>query len=670
MSDISIPGIGTSKYGSDKLVEGLMKVARVPRDRAADSLKAAQNQKSVWLDFNQKLTSLRSDARNLYSFQNPFMTRVAKSSNEDTLTATATREAVEQSKVILVKQAAAADRFLSMDMAKDAKIPAGKYTFTVGDKSVDLNYGGGSLQDFADSLTRKGRDLIRASVVSITQDTKALVIESLQTGSKNRLGFSNDAEKLALDTGILERVSTRAKKLDPSSPQGWTAALDKGSVSANAGILSVATGGQAKLALDSAVKSQGLVLELKYRLVPVTEAPTPSPPPGPSLKPIGQATYEGITVQGAASETGLQAWNPPATPQKVDDKGMAFVVGSDGAYRALPALADSSEIQTATVELGSVLPDVAALAFRNKDTSRRLEVISARIYDPAETGGFKPKRPISTAHDADVVVDGIEVTRPKNDISDVIPGVTLSIKEASEKPVTLKIEPDRKAVKDALIALVGNYNRIMGQINILTRADDKVIEEITYFTDDEKKAAKDNLGLMLNDTTLSMLRTSLQNAMMNPYDTGTDLSLLAQLGISTNSQKGGGGQGYDTSKMRGYLEIDEDSLDKALASNFDGVRKLFGTDTDNDLVVDSGAAWKLDSVIKPYVETAGIISIKTGTLDQQITLGKSTLENLDKQLADKEADLKEKYASMEGTLNQMDSTSSQIDNFSKQNGGQ
>lgn len=670
MSDISIPGIGTSKYGSDKLVEGLMKVARVPRDRAADSLKAAQNQKSVWLDFNQKLTSLRSDARNLYSFQNPFMTRVAKSSNEDTLTATATREAVEQSKVILVKQAAAADRFLSMDMAKDAKIPAGKYTFTVGDKSVDLNYGGGSLQDFADSLTRKGRDLIRASVVSITQDTKALVIESLQTGSKNRLGFSNDAEKLALDTGILERVSTRAKKLDPSSPQGWTAALDKGSVSATAGVLSVATGGQAKLALDSAVKSQGLVLELKYRLVPVTEAPTPSPPPGPSLKPIGQATYEGITVQGAASETGLQAWNPPATPQKVDDKGMAFVVGSDGAYRALPALADSSEIQTATVELGSVLPDVAALAFRNKDTSRRLEVISARIYDPAETGGFKPKRPISTAHDADVVVDGIEVTRPKNDISDVIPGVTLSIKEASEKPVTLKIEPDRKAVKDALIALVGNYNRIMGQINILTRADDKVIEEITYFTDDEKKAAKDNLGLMLNDTTLSMLRTSLQNAMMNPYDTGTDLSLLAQLGISTNSQKGGGGQGYDTSKMRGYLEIDEDSLDKALASNFDGVRKLFGTDTDNDLVVDSGAAWKLDSVIKPYVETAGIISIKTGTLDQQITLGKSTLENLDKQLADKEADLKEKYASMEGTLNQMDSTSSQIDNFSKQNGGQ
>ncbi len=666
MSDFSIPGTGSSKYGTDKLVEGLMKVARVPRDRAAKELKASQDQKSAWIEFNQKLGNLRNDARNLYSFQNPFMSRVAKSSNEETLTATATREAMEQTRPILVKQAAAADRYLSSDLSKDYKVPAGSFVFGVGDKTVELNYGGGSLQDFADSISRKGRDLLRASVVTVTPDTKAIVIESLQSGIKNRLVFQKDAEKFAVDAGLLDRVSTRAKSLDMGKPLAWEGKLDASLVKGGKDLLSVLSGGQARLNLDSSVKSQGLVLELHYRLIPLPENPLPQPPPGPSLKNVGKVSYEGIVVEGASSETGLLPWTPPPQPLHVDDKTMAFVIGPDGSYRALPALVDSAETQTMTVAIDAYLPEISAIALRDKDTSRRLELVSARVYDPAETGGFKPKRPISTAHDAILTMDGIEVTRPKNEISDLIPGVTLNLKSANDKPVNLRIEPDRKAVKDALIAFVGNYNRIMAQVNILTRSDESLIQEITYFTDEEKKAAKERLGLLQNDSTLTMLRTSLQSAMMNPYEGGGDIRLLAQIGISTDSQKAGGGQGYDATKMRGYLEIEEGTLDKVLGSSFEIVKKLFGNDSDGDLIVDSGVGWKVESIVRPYVETAGIISIKTGTIDRQISLEKRSLESLDKQLADKEAELKSKYAVMEGTVNQMNSSSSAIDNLGKQ----
>jgi flagellar hook-associated protein 2 len=672
MSDIGIPGVGTSKYGTDKLIEGLVKVQRVPLDRAKTDLKADETRKSTWLELNQKLTSLRNDARNLYSFQNPFMARVAKSSNEEVLTASATREALEQTKPILVKQAAAADRFISADQAKDYRVPSGSYVFAVGDKSVELNYGGGDLQNFADSINRKGKDLVRASVVSISTDanTKALIIESLQTGIKNRLSFQKDAEKFAVDAGLLERVSSRAKILDPSKPTGWEGGLDPGLVRFDSGVLSLATGGQARLALDSTVRSQGLLLELKYRLLPLPEPAQPVPPPGPGLKPVGQASYGGITIVGAPSDPGLSPWSPPPSPPRVDDKVMAFVVGPDASYRALPPLTADGAEETLTVELGSYLPDISALALRNKDTGSRLVLSSARIFDPTETGGFKPKRPISTAHDAILQVDGVELTRPKNDISDVVPGVTINLKTASDKPVNLRVEPDRKAVKDALIALVGNYNRILAQVNILTRDDERLIQEITYFTDDEKKAAKDHLGLLLNDSTLGVLRTGLQNAMMNPYDGAGDLRLLAQVGISTDSQKAGASQGFDSTKMRGYLEIDEGALDKALASDFDSVRKLFGNDSDGDLIVDSGAAYKLDSVIRPYVETAGLISIRTGTIDRQMTLEKRTIDDLDKKLADYEADLKRKYAQMEGSLQQMDSTSASLTNSFNNGNGQ
>jgi flagellar capping protein FliD len=39
--------------------------------------------------------------------------------------------------------------------------------------------------------------------------------------------------------------------------------------------------------------------------------------------------------------------------------------------------------------------------------------------------------------------------RDSNSIDDLIPGVTLSLQEASEKKIRLKVEPDRDAAKEA-----------------------------------------------------------------------------------------------------------------------------------------------------------------------------------------------------------------------------
>lgn len=671
MSDLAIPGVGSSKYGSDKLIEGLMKLERVPRDKAAEQLETYKKQKTVWLELSQRLSSVRDDARGLFSFKNPFTERVATSSDEEVLAATATREALEQNRRIEVKQVAQADRYLSADLPKDTKVKAGDYSFTVGDKSLELRFGGGSLQDFAEALTRKGRDLLRASVVSVRPDTQALVVESLKTGHKNRLGFQNDAETLAVDLGIMERVRTKAQDFSPASPLAWNAPLDSSTVRFESGALTLQTGAEAKLALPSPTKTKGLVLEIEYRLLPLPDAATATPPPGPSIGVSGSASFEGITINGAPSESALPAWTPPPTPPRVDDRNMAFLVGAGGQTVALPALEDATEPKKITIELGDRISELDALGFRNRDTSHRLEIVSARVFDPEEQGGLKPVRPVSTAQDALVSLDGIEAIRETNEVSDLIPGVTLSLKEASDKPVRLKIEPDRKAVKDALISLVGDYNRLMAQINILSRNDERLIQEITYFTDEEKKSATERLGLFQGDSTLSMLRTSLQRIMMEPYTTeaGGDLTLLSQIGVATDARRPGSGQGYDVGKMRGYLEIEEDSLDAALAKNFESVKDLFGYDSDGDLIIDSGAAYSLDTILKPYVETGGILSLKTQTLDRQIGNEQRTIENLDKALALKEDELKRKYGMMEGTLNRLESTSSSLENFQKQNSG-
>jgi flagellar hook-associated protein 2 len=672
MSDISIPGTSSDKYGTQKLIDGLMKVARIPRDQSADKIKSLQDQKTVWLDFNQRLGTLRSGAQGLYNFKNPFNARLVKSSDEDSLSATATREALEQTRNVQVKRAASADRFISTELPKDYKVAAGTYVFTVGDKRIELRFGGGDLQAFADALTRKGGDLIRAQVVAVKPDTKSLVIESLKTGSGNRLGFDADAAKLALQAGLVERVSSSRQELPPAGATKWDKAMDASVAKSAEGNLALTAGGEAKLEFKPQVKTGGMVLEIEYRMTRLSRDATPSSPPGPNLQPVGSVTYEGVTVTGLPSASGLPDWTPPPKPPLVEDLSMASLIGPDGAARPLPDLQDGEGVQKLSVKLEGYGETAAAIGFRVRDTTRRLEVLKARIYDPSETGGLKPVKPISTAGDAVVSVDGIEVTRPSNAISDLIPAVTLNVKAASDKSIRLNVQPDREAVQSAIVAFVGNYNKLLAQINILTRKDEAILNEITYFTDDEKKAAKEKLGTLQGDSTLNLLASALQRATSSPYPTkdGKDMALLAQIGIATNASKPGASQAYDAAKMRGYLEIEDETLSKALTERFEAVKQLFGNDTSGDLIVDSGLAFTIDNLIKPYVETGGILSLKTGTIDTQIGNEKRKLEGLDSQLASKEADLKRKYGAMESSLNRMESSSSSIDSLSKQSSGQ
>jgi flagellar hook-associated protein 2 len=672
MSDISIPGTSSDKYGTQKLIEGLMKVARVPRDQTADKIKSLQEQKSVWLDFNQRLGVLRSGAQGLYNFKNPFNARVVKSSDEDSLSATATREALEQTRTVQIKRAASADRFISTELPKDFRVEAGTYVFTVGDKRVELRFAGGSLQAFADALTRKGGELLRAQVVTVKPDTKSLVIEALKTGAANRLGFDGDAAKLASAMSMIEPVSSSRQELAPADAVKWDRAMDASVAKIADGGLALSAGGEAKLELKPPVKTAGMVLELEYRMTPLPRNQAPTTPPGPDLKPVGSVTYEGITVNGLPSASGLPDWTPPPAPPLVEDLSMASLVAPDGTARPLPDLQDGEGTQKLSVKLDGYGETAAALGFRVRDTTRRLELLKARVYDPTESGGYKPVRPVSTAGDAVVSVDGIEVTRPSNAISDLVPGVTLNVKQASDKPIRLAVQPDREAVQSAIVAFVGNYNKLLAQINILTRKDEAILNEITYFTDDEKKAAKDKLGTLQGDSTLNLLTSSLQRLAASPYPTkdGREMALLSQIGIATNASRPGASQGYDASKMRGYLEIEDETLGKALTEHFEAVKELFGNDTTGDLIVDSGLAYSMDTLIKPYVETGGILSLKTGTIDTQIGNEKRSLDTLDAQLASKEADLKRKYGDMEANLNRMESSSSSIDSLSKQGSGQ
>ncbi len=648
MSDISIPGVTTSKYKTDELIQGLMKVERLPRDRAAEDLEGYKKQQGAWRDVNQQTSTLREVARSLYSFDNPFSEKTASSTDERAVTAEVTREAREQSFKVSVNQLAEADSFLSEPIAKNDKVPAGNYTFTVGDSAVSFQWKGGSYRDFINALNRRGTGVVQASLIQISPDTQSLLIESQKTGQKNRLSFSDDALSFAIEHKIVKKQDT-------------------GGIAADRESYTVQPKSNGAIGFSSAAKAKdGLTLAYTLKVEDLPEEAPDAVPPGPDTGDPGSLTWQGITIRNAPPETALTEEIPevPATPVK--DPAVLSLRSVRGIAIPLPEIPETSgetEVSLSLAEYG----DVDGILLNNRNTSRVVTISDIRIVDPRAAGEYVPVNPVSVAQNSELKYEGIRISRDTNEIGDLIPGVTLNLHEATGKTETLKVEPDQERAKNSIIEFVAKYNRAMAELNILTQNKPEVITELEYLTPDEKKAEEEKLGMMMGDTTLNGVKNSMQRITSDAYKNGdSGLTMLAQLGISTRATAGAG---VDTARLRGYLEIDEKKLDEALSKKMEQVKNLFGFDSDGDLIVDSGVAKQLDTALTPYTQTGGIFAMRTATLNTKIESTNKKIAQLDVQLADKEANLKAKYGQMEGTLGNLQSQSNAISNFSKQNSG-
>lgn len=360
----------------------------------------------------------------------------------------------------------------------------------------------------------------------------------------------------------------------------------------------------------------------------------------------------------------------PAGPERIVDDRYFYIKGADRKETLIPGeYVSQNQDGSYTVNIPlNEIRDARALVVRNANTGKELSVGSPVIYTEGVDTGFKPKHAISTAQNATIRYEGITMSRTTNDIDDVVPHLTLHIHDKTERPATIKIDPDTESAKDAVINFVGKYNQTIAEINILSQNKPELITELDYLSTDEQEDAKKRLGMFFGEMSLTTGKSSLQQAVSSTYRFTQDakITMLNQIGISTNASGASGG-GYRPSQMRGYLEIDEKKLDAALAENLSQIKNLFGYDSDGDMIIDNGIAYRLDKQLTSWVQSGGIISSKTNSLESQIKSSNSKITRLQTQLDRKEAELKHKYATMEGTLGNLESQSNSLQNFANQN---
>jgi len=168
------------------------------------------------------------------------------------------------------------------------------------------------------------------------------------------------------------------------------------------------------------------------------------------------------------------------------------------------------------------------------------------------------KREIVAGEDAEVSIDGVTFTRSSNQISDVINGVTLDLRDEDEDAtITLNINRDYAGIKEKIQDFVDDYNEVMTYI-----AQQNTVSE-----------EGDTSGALFADTSLQTVKSSLRSVVLSQVS-GLDSTLdyLSLIGISVDKT--------------GQLSIDDDELSEYLETNFQDVVNLFvaqGSSTSNEL---------------------------------------------------------------------------------------
>lgn len=183
--------------------------------------------------------------------------------------------------------------------------------------------------------------------------------------------------------------------------------------------------------------------------------------------------------------------------------------------------------------------------------------------------------------DAVIEVDGqFTSTQSSNNVSDLIQGVTITLKEAGTS--LLEIEPDEVAVQGAIEAFVDSYNTAL-----------KTIRELRE-------------GSLRDDgVTLVAIENQIRNSLNSVTNASGTYGSIYQIGISSTFVFG------SASTSNGQLNIDSTELLNALQTDSDAVANLFA-DPSNGLIT------RLEQVVDQMVKADGLLDGKADSLNRRI----------------------------------------------------
>jgi flagellar hook-associated protein 2 len=227
-----------------------------------------------------------------------------------------------------------------------------------------------------------------------------------------------------------------------------------------------------------------------------------------------------------------------------------------------------------------------------------------------------------TAQNAEMTIDGIDVSKSSNTVTDAIKGVTLNLAQTNVgSPVTVSLAKDNGSISKAVGAFVDAYNTLATSVN----------KQTAY------NAATKSGAALNGDASARSILTSIRAELGKGTGEAGGLSTLSDIGIAFQRD--------------GTLKLEKPAkLEAAVASNLEGVSSLFSSS--------NGFATRLTKVTEDMLGSKGLFKTRTDGLNASISsLGKSQ-DRMQLQLEQTEKRYRTQFTSLDTMMVNMQSMSS------------
>jgi flagellar hook-associated protein 2 len=220
-----------------------------------------------------------------------------------------------------------------------------------------------------------------------------------------------------------------------------------------------------------------------------------------------------------------------------------------------------------------------------------------------------------------VKIDGIEFEIPDNQIKDLIPGVTLDIRQASPgKSINVGVKEDREVVSGKIKSFVDASNAVLGFIQKQNQLNESSDTSSTLGGDNLLRTVESNLRRLFQDSQVGI---------------GGNIRSLSQIGIAFN--------------RNGLLEYSQDKFNSILAKQTEDVRNFFAGDG-----FATGFIPSVKRVIGNMTDGAfGSIGQRKQALQGRIKDADQRIENMEKNLQRKEQSLRRQFSNLEQTMSRI-----------------
>lgn len=241
------------------------------------------------------------------------------------------------------------------------------------------------------------------------------------------------------------------------------------------------------------------------------------------------------------------------------------------------------------------------------------------------------------SQNSQISVNGVTVTRPSNQINDVIEGVTLDLYAPTVNESRLDLTRNTTDIKQNIRDLVTAYNDFQASAKILG---------------DRKSEVEEFGGALAGESLLSSVQNQVRALMTDISTTpGTSIQAARHVGLSID--------------RLGVLQLDETKLDAALQDQFDEVITMFSAGTNNKSVYSTtpaGLAGRAVKTLDEMMRSTSLLTQQTDAAKKNISQYQEELSQLESRMEKLLTRYTKQFSAMESIVGESNSMRASLKN--------